>query len=166
MLAGYMLINKSDAFYWNVKALYWYSPRGLPKICRLAPLHANAPTRRKLAVAESAGAFFSSLPPSPRRPLTRPLFLSLARASGCHRSHEIVERDAPVDVCAHVRPNPSPKLATHSLRAVKNCRPPIFFFFFRSLVATGNTRKIGNNGRGDWREVSGSFFFGMQKSLE
>jgi len=30
---AYKLINKTTAFYWNVKAEYWYSSRGLPKIC-------------------------------------------------------------------------------------------------------------------------------------
>lgn len=31
--SAYKLINKTTAFYWNVKAEYWYSSRGLPKIC-------------------------------------------------------------------------------------------------------------------------------------
>jgi len=33
---AYKLINKTTAFYWNVKAEYWYSSRGLPKICMSA----------------------------------------------------------------------------------------------------------------------------------
>lgn len=34
--SAYKLINKTTAFYWNVKAEYWYSSRGLPKICTSA----------------------------------------------------------------------------------------------------------------------------------
>lgn len=52
---AYKLINKTTAFYWNVKAEYWYSSRGLPKICTSASrmLMTDAGTRYERRVSAS-----------------------------------------------------------------------------------------------------------------